>query len=260
MGLFDAGDKAPISNHPPLPEISEWNEKQLLAFEKEALGFYITGHPLTRYREVMEKFTDADAISVQERSDGEIVRIGGIVTHTKTIQTKRGDLMAFVSLEDLNGSLEITVFSSVYAAVSDLLFDDNAVLVQGRLQKDENAIKMIADTVIPMDQAEEHWIASVYFNLDMGRTTRETLLELEEILKRHPGSCRAFLNLKISERVAAVVALSENHRIQAGDALKRDVNGFFGYRVVETVCSTAASAQTNGSPNGYPGRRKGRHG
>jgi DNA polymerase III subunit alpha len=260
MGLFNWGDKAPISNHPPLPEISEWNEKQLLTFEKEALGFYITGHPLTRYREVMEKFTDADAISIQERSDGEIVRICGIVTHTKTIQTKKGDLMAFVSLEDLNGSLEITVFSSVYAAVSDLLFDDNALLVQGRLQKDENSIKMIADTVIPMDQAEEHWIASVYFNLDMGRTTRETLLELDEILKRHPGSCRAFLNLKVSERVAAVVALSENHRIQAGAALKRDVNGFFGHRVVETVCSTVASAQTNGPPNGYPGRRKGRHG
>ena len=101
MGLFDVGVNQPIINAPVLPDIGEWDEKQFLTFEKESLGFYLTGHPLTRFEDLLDKFTNANAISIKELNDGGVVRIGGLVQSTKTIKTKKGDLMAFVTIENI---------------------------------------------------------------------------------------------------------------------------------------------------------------
>jgi len=252
IGLFEMGPggiQTPI-NVPQMPGVAEWDSRQLLAFEKEALGFYISGHPLTRYEPILEKFTNVDAVSIKEMADGSMVRIGGIVAQTKTIKTKKGDPMAFVTVEDMHGSIEAVVFSRVFAAAAELLFEDNPILVQGRIQKDEQSVKVIAETIIPMEKAEELWTASVHLHLDMSRTDRQLLLRMEETLGRHPGSCRAFIHLRHPGGTDTVVALPERTRLQAGVALARDINGLLGYNAVETVCGTACTLETNGKPNG----------
>jgi len=255
MGLFEAGgDAAPPPNTPSLPDIGEWSEKQLLTHEKEALGFFMSGHPLTRHEDLLEKFTTADSLTLQEKADGEIVRIGGIVTHIKTIHTKKGDLMAFVTVEDLHGGVEATVFSSVYAEARDLLKDDAAILVQGRIQRDENSVKMLADSVIPMDRAEELWSASIHINLEIDRTDRQILERLNEIFKRHPGSCTGYVILRMGGRSQTVIALPEHLKLSAGAALKREVNGCVGYDAVETRC--AANLVDAAHPNHHRFRKK----
>jgi len=256
IGLFEVAGSPQPSNFPPLPEIDEWNEKQILNNEKESLGFYFSGHPLTRYEDILEKFTDVDTISIKEKNDGDAVRIGGIVTHTKTIKTRRGDLMAFVTTEDLHGSVETTIFSSVYQTISDLLIEDMPILIQGRVQKDEKSVKILADTIIPVDKVEETWTASVHFNLDLGRTTREVLTGLNDILKRHPGSCRAYICLRLPEKADTVIAISDDLKIAPGKALRREVNAFLGYNAITTRCSDASSSmKKNGNRwNGRKGR------
>jgi len=242
MGLFDMPGSGPAINLPTLPQIDEWNEKQLLALEKEALGFYITGHPLTGHEDILDKFSNANSIVLKEKKDGDTVRIGGIIRTLKTIKTKkRGDLMAFVTLEDLHGSVEATVFSSLYVKVHDLLTDDRPILIQGQLQKDENSVKILADTIIPIDKAEETWTASVHFNLDITRTQRELLVKLKEILKSHPGSCRAYIHLLNPGKTETIVALSNSIKLRAGLPLTREVNRFLGYNAVETACKPAVS-------------------
>ncbi len=242
MNLFDMGESKPAINVPVLPDIPEWDEKQRLAFEKESLGFYISGHPLKGLEAVLEKFTNVNAMTVKESSDGAMVRIGGIVIATKVIKTKKGDLMAFVTLEDMHGSVEVIVFSNLYAAVEDLLFDDNAILVQGRLQKDEQSIRVIGEDIIPIDKAEEVWTASVHLHLDVSRTDRETLLSLQNTLLKYPGSCRAFLHLRDPQGTDTVISLSERIKLQPGGRLTRDVNRLLGYNAVETMCSKGAPA------------------
>jgi DNA polymerase-3 subunit alpha len=240
MGLFDMPGSRPAINLPTMPEIDEWSEKQVLALEKESLGFYITGHPLGEYEDIMEKFTNANSAAIKEKNDGETVRIGGMVRNTKIIKTKKkGDLMSFVTLEDLHGSVEVTVFSSLYSRVHDLLSNDNPILVQGQLQKDENSVKILADTVIPMDKAEETWTASIHFNLDITRTQRELFVKLKEILKKHPGSCRAYVHLLNPDQTETVIALSNSMKLRVGLPLTRAVNRFLGYNAVETVCGPA---------------------
>ncbi|UCF93165.1 MAG: DNA polymerase III subunit alpha, partial [Desulfobacterales bacterium] len=257
MGLFDLGETRQTVNAPALPAVGEWDEKQLLAFEKESLGFYISGHPLNRYEELLDKFTNANAVSIKEFKDGGVVRIGGIVTSTKTINTKKGDLMAFVTIEDMHGAVEATVFARVYAAVSHLLVEDHPVLIQGQVHKDEQAVKILADTIIPIDQAEETWTASIHFNLETSRTDRQALFHLKEILERHPGPCRSYIHLRSPEKTDSIIALPDSLKLKAGASLTREVNGLLGYNVVETHCSPAKSeAGANGfNRNGRNGRR-----
>jgi DNA polymerase-3 subunit alpha len=175
------------------------------------------------------------------------------VRNTKNIKTKKGELMAFVTIEDLHGAVEVIVFSRVFSDVRDLLQEDRPVLVQGQVQKDEKSVKIMADTVIPIDKAEETWAASVHLNLEISRSDREGLENLHAILKRHSGRCPAFLHLRSPDNTDAVIALPEGFKLRAGGALTREVNGFLGYHAVETRCSTAPASVV---PNGGNGRGK----
>jgi DNA polymerase-3 subunit alpha len=246
IGLFDGKVNPQIINLPTLPDIEEWSESQRLAFEKESIGFYISGHPLKRYEELLDKFTNANAISIKEIKNGGAVRIGGLIRSTKIIKTKRGDLMAFVTIEDLHGAVEATVFSRVYTNVSDLLVEDNAVLIQGQVQKDEQSIKILAEKVVPMDKAEETWTASIHLNLEISRTDRAMLEKLNAILKKHPGGCRGYLHLRSPENTDSIIALPDSLKLKAGGALIREVNDLLGYHAVETLCISAkAEAKSN---------------
>lgn len=247
MGLFDMEGSRPVINLPPVPVIEEWDEKQMLASEKESLGFYITGHPLSRYEDILEKFANTDSAGLQERNDGEIVRIGALVRNTKTIKTKKGALMAFVAIEDLHGSVEVVVFSSVYVKVYDLLVDDKPIIVQGQLQKDENSLKILADIIIPIKKAEETWSASIHFSLDISNTDKTSLIQLHKIFQRHPGSCQGYVHLLSPGKTETVIALSDTLKLRAGRALTREVNGLIGYNAVETVCSPATSSGRHNS-------------
>ena len=247
IGLFDGVVSPQVINAPALPELEEWSESQRLAFEKESIGFYISGHPLKRYEELLDKFTNANAISIKEIKNGGAVRIGGLIRSTKIIKTKRGDLMAFVTIEDLHGAVEATVFARVYSGVSDLLVEDNAILVQGQVQKDEQSVKILAEKVVPMGKAEETWTASIHLNLEISRTDRAVLEKLNDILKKHPGGCRGFLHLRSPENTDSIIALPDSLKLKAGGALTREVNELLGYHAVETLCMAATNEVKNNS-------------
>jgi DNA polymerase-3 subunit alpha len=255
MGLFaSAGDRQQMINHPAMPKIDEWDEKQLLGFEKESLGFYITGHPLKRHEDVLEKFTNADAMSIREVNDRDAVRIGGLVRSKRILRTKKGDLMAFVAIEDMQGAVEAIIFPDLYANTSELLEEDNPILIQGQAQKEENAVKILADTVIPMAKAEETWTASIHVDLDINRTDKTLLLKLRDLFQQHPGTCPIYLHLRNPAKSDTVIALPDTLKVKAGVPLKNDVNGVLGYRAVKTVCSAASRSQNTNGFNG--GSRK----
>ena len=252
MGLFDMGPTPAVSiNLPEMPNLTEWEDRQRLAHEKEVLGFYITGHPLNRYDAIIEKYTNANALSLSDLSDGVAVRIGGLISAVKIHKTKRGDLMAFVSIEDLHGSVEVVVFSSLYPQVADLIAVDNAVLVQGQLQQDEKSSKILADELVPMNKAEETWTANVHLRLDATRTDRDQLETLRDLCASHTGSCAAFIHLVAPEKTETIISLPDAYRLKPGDDLKRAIDGFFGYEVVNTVCTAASLSQNNNGRKRY---------
>ncbi len=255
IGLFDLKPDQNVINLPSMSEIDEWDEKELLALEKESLGFYITGHPLSEYEDILEKFANTNSSTLKEQNDGDAVRIGGMIRNTKIIKTKKGDLMAFVTLEDLHGSVEVIVFSALYGKVYDLLTEDSAILVRGHLQKDENSVKILADTVIPMDKAEERWSTSIHFNLDITRTDKALFEKLKAIFNRYPGSCRGYVHLLNPEKTETIISMSDATRLKAGSSLIREVNRLLGYNAAETICEPA---EISSKSDGYNGNRRSR--
>lgn len=140
----------------PMPDIPEWNKKERLLYEKETVGFYITGHPLDDCRNELQQVVQTSISSLNECGDGTAVRIGGLIKTKKELKSKKGDSMAFLTVEDTTGSVEVIAFPKIFAACSHLLNDDNALIIQGVLQKEEEGgAKLLADQI---DILSDAWI------------------------------------------------------------------------------------------------------
>ena len=252
-----SGAKAAKLSAPELPPVPEWPEAEKLALEKEALGFYLTGHPLDQYEDILSCFTTADSLSIHERENGSAVRIGGIIRNVKTITTKRGDLMAFVELEDMHRSVEVTVFSSVYAVTSELLQGDGPILVQGKLERDENQAKVLAEAIIPMERARAEWTAGVHLTVRMDRADGKVLSGLKDILLRHAGDVPAVLHLRDPGRADVLLKLPEAYRLRPTEALNREIRAFLGPDALAMSVkeATLAARRENGGRNGYRRRK-----
>ncbi|MEJ2037793.1 MAG: DNA polymerase III subunit alpha, partial [Desulfosarcinaceae bacterium] len=254
MGLFDEGPDCGMSITAPLmPTMAEWDQKDRLAREKESLGFYISGHPLAQYEKILAKYTNVNTETLEEASDNQAVRIGGMVAAKKVIRTKKEELMAFIQLEDLHGGVEVVVFPSVYAAAADLLGDDGTILIQAKVQKDDKGAKLIADTIIPMEKAESMWTSEIHVTIDAERTGQDALPRLRDIVRRHRGDCQGFVHLRIDGKVEAIIAMDDGWGLQPGEALMREVNGLLGYAALETRCSDIVA---NGNGGNGGGRRR----
>lgn len=138
-----------------LPETEEWSETERLVMEKEALGFYITGHPLSRYKEKLEQLSVIPSYQLQEFSDKEDVIVGGIVNGVKKIQTKKtGDLMAALTLEDLYGTVEIIVFPDIYKEAVNLFSQEIPLIISGQIDKSDKGLKIIAKKIASIQDEE----------------------------------------------------------------------------------------------------------
>jgi DNA polymerase-3 subunit alpha len=133
----------------------EWDEFELLKHEKEALGFYITGHPLTKYRKQLERMNVKKTSELENISDGEEVQIGGILRSIKKIQTRaKAEIMAYCTLEDAEGSIEVIVFPQLYRASLPILQKDTLLLVKGTVDKTEKGVKIVSTEISRLDELE----------------------------------------------------------------------------------------------------------
>lgn len=218
--------------HTALPDIDEWPENELLTFEKESLGFYITGHPLASYSEDIKRYSTADTISVQNSSNGGEVSICGVVVSRKESVTKKGDRMGFISLEDLKGTVEVVIFPEAYQAVSDHLGGDTPLLVRGRADVQEDSVKIIASEVLPLSEVRESLTKNIHFTLTTPGLENEQLQRLKELLGNHHGNCNTFIHVVIPNRSETVISLPEDVKLKPSDALLYETERLFGYNVV----------------------------
>jgi DNA polymerase-3 subunit alpha len=229
---------APKAQHVDLPAVPPWREADMLAYEKEALGFYITGHPLSRFKDEIKRLSSLDTVTVQAADDSMTVRLAGLATEIKEKVTKKGDRMAFVRLEDLKGSVEIIVFPDCYAEGGRHLHGDQPVLVTGTVDKDERGVKLKASKIVPLEDAAQGMTTRIRLRLEATGLTRERLVELKQTLERFPGSCRVSLHLSVPGKGEAVLALPGQYRVNPAPELMEQVNELFGHGVVEPVLAT----------------------
>ncbi len=250
--LFGAEQIAAPRGGGRLPDGDEWPENVLLANEKEALGFYITGHPLARHSAAIKRFATCDTAGLAERADREEVSVCGIVAGLKEHTTKKGDRMAFVTLEDLSGFVEVVVIPKVYAAAGDLLKSEEPLLVRGSVdageeQQDEEGeggggngraagagrgSKLVASEVLSLKEVRERLTRRVHFRLTTPGLDEGQLRTLRDIVGRYRGECEGIIHLVIPNRSETIIKLPDSLKIQACDELMDDVERLFGYNVV----------------------------
>ncbi|MDP6685598.1 MAG: DNA polymerase III subunit alpha, partial [Candidatus Omnitrophota bacterium] len=157
MLLFDEvdlGDEA--------PDIKEWPESQLLNFEKEMLGFYITGHPLAKYEKLLREYSTASSHKLKSLGDGTKVRFGGFINKVKHTVTKRtGEKMAIMMMEDLDGTVEVLVFPSSYKNVQKFVRPNFAAFVDGKLNLRDEVPKIIVEGIVPIEEVRKRFTRSV---------------------------------------------------------------------------------------------------
>ncbi|MDV2502375.1 MAG: DNA polymerase III subunit alpha [bacterium] len=217
----------------PAVDGPEWSDAERLIFEKEALGFYITGHPLAAHTKAIRRFATATTASVADLAHGEEVALGGLVVKNRILTTKRGDRMSFITLEDLHGFLEVIVFPDIFQRVEELLMavemgDEQPVMVRGTVDVTDEAVKVIASSVTPLEEYAERVATRVTIQVPTTGMTAEDLSALKAILERHPGDARAELRLTGVDRRSTTLALDRDLGVAATAELIEEVEALLG--------------------------------
>ena len=229
---------APAASHPRSTRTSiRWTPKQLLAFEKESLGFYISGHPLDRYRADLGRYANANtsAFSEGRRGAGEAA-IGGVVAAYRERPTKRGDgKLAFFQLEDQSGQLEVIVFPKTFEKVRSVLVSDEPLLCSGKVvdegEGDQHAWRMLLEDATPLSELRKTKTSRVEIHLDADAVTPEQIGSLRGILESSRGPCRTIVRVRIPRRSETIIPLGETFNVAPTDDLLLRLERLFGQRV-----------------------------
>ncbi len=183
---------------PESPAAPEWDEAELLKNEKEALGFYITGHPLTRYNKILEKIRAKKTVELEHAPDKEDIVIGGILRVIKRKNVKStGDLMAYVTLEDGEGSIEVIVFSELYKNSVELLKKDMPVLVKGNIDRDEKGVRVRAREITRLEEAGQNNFKRLEISIRDQAACRDSLKNIRSVVDQYPGTCQIYLRIRL---------------------------------------------------------------
>lgn len=241
MTLFDmVGEEQKSDFEIKLPDVGEYAKENMLAFEKEVLGVYISGHPLQEYEEKWKKTISATTLDFQQdeesgRSkvhDGERQIVGGFITDKTTKATKTNQMMAFVTLEDLLGTVEVIVFPRDYEKNHALLDVDKKVFVKGRVsEEDERPSKLICEQVIPFEQKKkELWIQFA---------DKADYMENEQIVYGYLADSEGDDGVVIyCQAERAVKRLPRNRNVQIGPQVLSRLMNHFGQKRVKVVEKT----------------------
>ncbi len=210
------------------PEIDEFPEAQLIGFEKETIGFYISRHPLMRYQEEIKKFTDQDSSTLLQLPNGSEVRLVGLVSGLKEIVTKKGDRMAFLTLEDLKGFVEVILFPEVFKSSMNYLRGGMPLLVRGTLDLSEEQIKVKGIDIKPLSEISLTTPPALHLRIPIASLKKGQLEQLREILLEHPGSTPVFLHLMDGNQQETVIAPSEDYRVDPSPGLQNEIKNLLG--------------------------------
>ena len=262
MTIFGNGAEGEASAvaDPPLPDIPEWEDAHISKLEKEAVGFYITRHPLTPFIELMKKRSATPTEALAAIEEDREVRICGVVVQEKVATTKRGDRMAYLRIEDLTGSVEVIVFPDLYQTSAPLFQQDIPLLINGMLDRGDKGLKLKATMIMPLNvevsrngetsrqdvstgapPEKSERISAFPARPYLIRLSAETvspseLAQLQGILQRYPGSVQVHLKIAIPEPSGSfsesTIAVDPKLKVDGSERLTKELESHFGKGVV----------------------------
>jgi len=252
-GLFDMFATAPVYNE-DYPKVPEWTPKQRLLNEREALGFYLTGHPLDRFQQDVDKHASVRVGQLRKDLQGSELVLGGVVSELREITTKAGKTMGFFQLEDQFGRVEVIVFPRTWAERVDkedetspswgewlLAHGEDPVFVTGKLEADLNdsgdvsRYKLLLQKVEPIATVREARTRGVRLRLRADQLDDQRILALKHVVADHQGGCAMELQVTVPGRYQTRMIFGDEYRVSADDSLFLALEQLFGEPVAELV-------------------------
>jgi DNA polymerase-3 subunit alpha len=193
--LFEMDTTGPRHNFPPLPEVEPWTESDKLSRERNALGFYVSGHPLMKYELEVNAFSTASLANSKGVKTGSVVRICGIITSVKKKIDKKGNTMAFLTLQDFTGKGECIAFADAYRKYQTLLNEESLVMIIGKSETNGDSLRVFVNEVYPMEQVRKKFTRSIIVSVKLYEVTEHAILELRKIAQQHRGTCSCYINV-----------------------------------------------------------------
>ncbi|HHV80691.1 MAG: DNA polymerase III subunit alpha [Dictyoglomi bacterium] len=222
--LFDSE----MVNLEPVPAIGEFPMEEILAMEKELIGLYISDNPLLHYTDELKKRISCNIEELEELDDGVTVTIGGVVSGIKLVDTKNGK-MGFLQIEDLSGSIEVVVFPKIFKDINkEINNSTNVFIVEGKIDKKEEEIKVIADRVYLLGKSHyEEKIRSLHIKIKEERCSNNVLFGLKSILSGYSGEMPVIVHI-VDDTEICEVALGNEYRIRESGKLIAELKSMFG--------------------------------
>jgi DNA polymerase-3 subunit alpha len=217
---------------PFLPEIPQYSAEQKLSYERDLIGFYVSGHPLDDVREEVEHLATAALGDTSELGDQQLVRLAGVVTDVRRSQTKKGKAMASVTLEDFTGSGEILLFSDVLEQYAPLLKKEAKLLFHTRVScREDEDPKFIAQDVYTIEQAQAQFARSLWLTVNGASVPESTLDALEELFVKHSGDVPVIF--KVQQNGQTRFVESRRYRLKTSLDVLKQVQDMLGISEVK---------------------------
>ena len=231
FSLFDGlgGDDAPAVDLQDAPVISddEYDKAQRLKFEREMLGLYVSDHPLFGTERVLERHVDTNCAALREGRDGASVVVGGVLTGLTKKFTRKGDTYLVATLEDLSGQVEVMFWPNTYRAAHEVLREDAVLVVTGRLEVRDEAVKLTANKVAAPDLSEALGSPVLVTFADQ-QCTPDAVGRLKDVLANHAGAVPVHLRVRAADGTCRTYKLGDRYRVERRPGLFGEIKANFG--------------------------------
>lgn len=260
ISLFSVGGGAESQteqdvNNMHMPDMAEWDEQQRLAFEKDTVGFYITGHPLDGILPEIQSITDVSIHDLPEVTDNTTVRIGGLIRTFKFHRTGKGDPMAFITVEDVYEAVEVVVFPRAYAECSEVLEGSEPIIIQGQVKQEERGPKILAENIYTVAKAREIYTDSVHLRIKAENTERPQLEKIKKHFYQYHGSCPVTITLDFHNKGEVDIDIMKDITLRPCKELNDGIEEILGYKALTFTKKAVVVKQQkkkwgNGNSNG----------
>jgi len=218
--LFGGGDEGTVAVvAPPLPEVPAWTGRERSQHEKEVLGFYFSEHPLNGMREQLDRVATHRVAEALLLEDGAEARLAGLVSEVKPITTKAGRRMGIVTLEDLSGRMECTVFPDIFEKTAGLFQPERILALAGRIEvRDDRGIKLLVAEALPFEEAGRRHRPTLHIEIHSQSLSLPWLEEVDAVLSAHPGEAEVYLHIVMPDH-SRKASRSKRYRVTEDEAV-----------------------------------------
>jgi DNA polymerase-3 subunit alpha len=232
-GLFGGASAAAPPPDDPLPDLEEWPEHEMLASEFATVGFYISGHPLSKYAAKLADLGAIDLAAVEGRRNGEEITVGGIVVAMRSMRSRKGDRWGVLTLQDMTGVLEVLAFPESFARLEAVVKSNAPLVLKGRVNVEDAGTRLSVMDARRLEDIGQRPPNLMRVRLDMAAVDANIIDELKKLFAGKPGSCSIAFDLISSE--GAIATLQADQRVRPDQDLVQAVRKLCGEDAVELV-------------------------